>query len=146
MASYYVHAVVSPPFPTGLLADWECEILSALGWELTPIAGGIQLFVDGEGWRDELEATDAPDLLAKLPSDLLHNGGDLGNYALLQHLVVRHGLPYLTVEMSFTCSKMAPDGFGGAAYLITADKIESVSTGEWLAEKLAAAGHGEPGP
>jgi hypothetical protein len=42
----------------------------------------------------------------------------------------------LGLEVSFVCSKPYTDGFGGAAYFITADKIEVLSTLRWLEEKI----------
>jgi hypothetical protein len=45
-------------------------------------------------------------------------------------------VPAIQVSMSHTCSKMRPDGFGGAALFITKDKIEYFSTDDWLDSKL----------
>lgn len=48
---------------------------------------------------------------------------------VLQDIIRRSpDLDHLTVTMAFTCSKMRPDGFGGLAMLITADRIRSEST------------------
>jgi hypothetical protein len=49
-------------------------------------------------------------------------------------------LHYVTAITSFECSKMRPDGFGGMAMLITADRIISKSTHDLIAEFLAETG------
>jgi hypothetical protein len=46
-------------------------------------------------------------------------------------------LRYVTAVMSFTCSKMRPDGFGGMAVMITADAIIGKSTNDILEDFLA---------
>jgi hypothetical protein len=49
-------------------------------------------------------------------------------------------LRYVAAITSFECSKMRPDGFGGMAVLITADRIISKSTHDLIAEFLAETG------
>jgi hypothetical protein len=52
---------------------------------------------------------------------------------IFQEIVKRSStLHYITVAMSFTCSKMRDDGFGGMAIFVTADVIKSQSTHEFL--------------
>lgn len=52
---------------------------------------------------------------------------------ILQDIVKRSPtLDEIVVTMSFTCSRMRPDGFGGAVTLITADSISGKSTVELL--------------
>lgn len=65
---------------------------------------------------------------------------------IFQDIVKRSSLDYVEVEAAWTCSKMRPDGFGGAATLITADDIQSVSTAGWLEESIARlSGGARPG-
>jgi hypothetical protein len=60
--------------------------------------------------------------------------------SVLQDIVRRSDtLDHISVMTSFTCDKMRPDGFGGIATLITADKIRGKSTEEILAECIAEA-------
>lgn len=60
---------------------------------------------------------------------------------ILQDIVRRSPtLKYLLVVCSFTCSKMRPDGFGGAVTLITPDAILSKSTHDLVGELMAEAG------
>jgi hypothetical protein len=60
--------------------------------------------------------------------------------SVLQDIVRRSDtLDHICVMTSFTCDKMRPDGFGGIATLITADKIRGKSTEEIMAEWIAEA-------
>jgi hypothetical protein len=60
--------------------------------------------------------------------------------SVLQDIVRRSdSLDHISVMTSFTCDKMRPDGFGGIATLITADKIRGKSTEEIMAECIAEA-------
>lgn len=67
--------------------------------------------------------------------------GDLGHAAVLQAIVARHPIevPYVTVEVAYTCSRMRPNGFGGAADLITAAGSQWTGTGAWLESRMAEA-------
>jgi hypothetical protein len=46
-------------------------------------------------------------------------------------------LRYVSAVSSFTCSRMRPDGFGGAVVVISADKIVGKSTSDLLEEFIA---------
>lgn len=55
--------------------------------------------------------------------------------SILQDIVRRSStLQYVSVVSSFTCSRMRPDGFGGAALVISADAIIGKSTSDLLEE------------
>jgi len=57
---------------------------------------------------------------------------------IMQDIVKRSStLAYVTAVSSFTCSRMRPDGFGGAAVLISADEIMGKSTSDLLEEFIA---------
>jgi hypothetical protein len=61
--------------------------------------------------------------------------------AIFQDIVRRSPtLRYVTAIASFDCSKMRPDGFGGMAVLITADRILGKSTHDLITEFLAETG------
>ena len=58
--------------------------------------------------------------------------------SILQDIVRRSStLQYVSVVSSFTCSRMRPDGFGGAALVISADAIIGKSTNDLLEEFIA---------
>ena len=61
----------------------------------------------------------------------------IGFEGIFQDIVQRSALEHVEVEAAWTCSKMRPDGFGGAATLISANDIGSVSTAGWLEEAIA---------
>ena len=61
------------------------------------------------------------------------NGGIDAVCAFIQHLLGRFAPEgHVTLEWSNDCSKPRVDAFGGGAALITARKIKSINTGEWL--------------
>jgi hypothetical protein len=61
--------------------------------------------------------------------------------AFFQDIVKRSKtLIYITVATAFTCSKMRPDGFGGAATVITANAVKGKSTYDIIADFLAEEG------
>lgn len=60
---------------------------------------------------------------------------DMSWQRILQDIVRRSStLKYVSVVSSFTCSRMRPDGFGGAAVVISADAILGKSTNVLLEE------------
>lgn len=59
----------------------------------------------------------------------------IGYEGIFQDIVKRcDALDDIEVIAAWTCTKMRPDGFGGMATLITADAIETMSTGAFLDE------------
>jgi len=60
---------------------------------------------------------------------------DMSWQRILRDIVRRSStLKYVSVVSSFTCSRMRPDGFGGAAVVISADTILGKSTNDLLEE------------
>lgn len=61
--------------------------------------------------------------------------GDVNWQSILLDIVRRSKtLKYITVVEAFTCDKMRPDEFGGAAMMITASSIRSLSTYDLIRE------------
>jgi hypothetical protein len=57
---------------------------------------------------------------------------------IMQDIVRRSPtLRYVSAVSSFTCSRMRPEGFGGAVVVISADKIVGKSTSDLLEELIA---------
>jgi len=56
----------------------------------------------------------------------------------MQRLLKNYGRPgqALKIEAAFTCSKPRADEFGGAAAIVTAEKIEFMSTSHWVQEQM----------
>lgn len=85
-------------------------------------------------------------LLADLKDEKLQNGYldiDLSIASwefILQDIVRRSStLKYVSAVSSFTCTRMRPDGFGGAVVVISADSIFGKSTNDLLEEFIEQA-------
>lgn len=93
---------------------------------------------------EQLAAIDPDDEAAEIELDLSGVSWEF----FLQNIVKRsRTLTYVSVVAAFTCSRMRPDGFGGAATLITADAILGKSTVTLIEDFLADAGlDGSAGP
>ncbi len=66
------------------------------------------------------------------------DGGIDAVCAFIQHLLGRFSPEgHVTLEWANDCSKPRVDAFGGGAALITARKIKSISTGEWLHRQVS---------
>ena len=91
-------------------------------------------------------------LLASLKDEELQNGRldlDLSEISwefILQDIVRRSStLRYVSAVSSFTCSRMRPDGFGGAVVVISADAILGKSTNDLLEEFIEQVAPGSDG-
>jgi len=150
MADYYSPTVIEPTIPNADMTPLERLLLSNI-FEAEQDGEGWYFFAE-EGPTDmisvsraELEAALAAsrtidssanayiaEHLAQIPAAKSEVDLDLGGTSwefLFQDIVRRSTtLRYVIVIMSFTCSKMRPDGFGGAATLITADNVKGKST------------------
>jgi hypothetical protein len=76
-----------------------------------------------------------PQAVGPLPSHL-HLDLSTTSWELIMQDIVKRSptLTYVSAVSSFTCSRMRPDGFGGAAVLISADEIMGKSTSDLLEE------------
>lgn len=158
MADYFCQMVISPDIPLTAMTALEYRILGEM-FE-TEMAGEDVYFFASHGPNDFffIEIAEARRLLeadagitssvrdiviqelAGCDPDALELELDMsttGFEGIFQDIVRRSALGHVGVEAAWTCSKMRPDGFGGAATLITADAIESISTSAWLDESLA---------
>lgn len=156
MADYFSQTVVQPSIPNAYMTPLERWLLEQM-FEFEPDDHNTTYFFATEGTNSTADAEDeelgiilrddASPLAAAL-RDQLANADDPGwldldrvSYAtVFQAIVARHPdqVPFVTVEMAFTCSKMRPDGFGGGAELITADDVRWINTSRWLAERIEA--------
>jgi len=168
MADYWSPTVIRQPIPIGDMTKLE-RLLLGLVFEAEP-AGDESVYFHARLGPSDLIGLAIADLrtalaasadiastaatviagqLAKAKADETEIEIDLGETSwafFLQDIVARSPtLHYVTVITSFTCSKMRPDGFGGAATLITADEIKGKSTEDILADFLDEAGI-EPTP
>ena len=158
MADYFSQTVIRPDIPRAAMTDLEWRVLRDMfeheetGEDIYFFAshGPHDLvFVEIAEARQLLEesvgvASSVADLVAEQlgkcdaeAAELELDMSVIGFEGIFQDIVCRSALDYVEVEAAWTCSKMRPDGFGGAATLITADDIESVSTAGFLEAAVA---------
>jgi hypothetical protein len=158
MADYYSQCVVSPMLPLADLTAAEQLILRNI---FDSEVDGDELYLFAEIGRNtmiDLElpdmlaalaatgfASDATRLLSKAVAELPEGEGsaeielDDELIEILQEIVRRsNALTFVAIETGFNCSKMRSDGFGGAAIVITADTVDTMSTSQFIDETLAS--------
>lgn len=157
MADYFSQTVVQPAIPNGCITPLERWLLEQM-FQCEGYADERTYFFASESIKDQIDRSDgvldallgadASPLAAALREALRTaddpdwlDVGDIGYAAVLQAIVARHPIevPYVTVEVAYTCSRMRPDGFGGAAELITAAGSQWMGTGAWLESRIAEA-------
>ncbi len=83
-----------------------------------------------EDWHFETESKNPGEMGLWLHS--MHGGID-AVCGFIQHLLQRYSPDQsVTLEWSNDCSKPRTDAFGGGAAIVTARRIKSMTTGEWL--------------
>lgn len=158
MTDYFSQTVIRPDIPRTAMTALEWRVLRDM-FEHEEVGEDIYFFA-GHGPNDlvYIEFAEARRLLeesngiASSVADLVREElgtcdadatelqldmSVIGFEGIFQDIVGRSALDYIEVEAAWTCSKMRPDGFGGAATLITADDIESVSTAGFLEAAVA---------
>jgi len=163
MADYYSPTVIQPPIPVAAMTPLERLLLENI-FSAEPIGDGLYFYAE-EGPVDfivlsrvEIEAaiaasngtagtvaTFVAERLSQVAPEEVEIDLDLSGTSVWEFVfqdIVRRSptLRYVTAIISFECSKMRPDGFGGMAVLITADRIISKSTHDLIAEFLAETG------
>lgn len=122
MANYDTTVVIQPPIPTHLITEAEREFLEGFNFEIFGGSDGYYLATDqysASGWLNG-ECLEEEDLIELLQAFIKSDPT----------------LKWISFEFAHTCSKLRPDGFGGAAFFLTADSFDWISTGEWLSKKL----------
>ncbi|MGE3738206.1 MAG: hypothetical protein AB7I59_01710 [Geminicoccaceae bacterium] len=137
MADYMVQGVVHESIPVDKLSAVDLTVAHAMGLFSAEHEGEVTFTIEG-GWQDEVHAEDVmvDDQDSQELLELLGDDEFIGIEEFLRHLCRKSELPYLTVELAFTCSKMRDDGFGGAAVVVTPEAVYSQATSEWLDAKL----------
>jgi hypothetical protein len=158
MADYYSPTIVQPSIPLTDISPLEQILLEGM-FETELDDGKLYLFsndgpsdqpvlpapllrkafVASVGFESQIaaiigEALDKTDLDAEnIDLDLTCESREF----ILQDIVRRSAtLGSITVETSFMCSRMRPDGFGGCATFITAETITGISTKDFLEHSL----------
>jgi hypothetical protein len=162
MANYHSPTVVQQDIPLSDMTELERLILCEI-FETATVGDSLYFTIyDGPNsiiWIDKANlhaAIDDPrakdsaalvEILDQCSDALLGDDDDIeidtscGLWDVIFQDIVRRSdaLDYVSVMTSFTCDKMRPDGFGGMATLITAQKIRGQSTEEIMAEFIAEA-------
>lgn len=147
MADYYGQATVQPSLPMTeqemVFFKWVKTWESDYEIPVDTVPQGLELpMAELRKVLEEREDKNAPFDLSGLSCE--KDEDDLwyffskenlpeGTVEWFQWYLRRHReIPHVMVEVAFTCSKMRPDGFGGAAFFITKNHVRSVHTNEWL--------------
>jgi len=164
MAEYLSPTVVQPTIPNADMTPLERLLLMQI-FESEPDGEGFYFFAEAspeelitlpiEALRNALAASDGvASETATLVIERLEGVGEEDAYVefdlsmtswefIFQDIVKRSAtLDHVSVLSAFTCTRMRPDGFGGMAFLITADAIRGKSTEDILGEFLEQAKHG----
>jgi hypothetical protein len=160
MADYYTPTVIQQTIPEVDMTALERLLLSHVfdaerdgeGWYFFSEAGPVDMTTIARAALEAALAASEPDLdstayafarkrLADLKDDELQDGqldvdfSETSWERILQDIVRRsRTLRYVSAVSSFTCSRMRPDGFGGAVVVISADAILGKSTTDLLEE------------
>lgn len=164
MADYHSPTVVQPSIPMSDMTPIELLLLTAM-FESEPDGDALYLFApvymddmpvleidevrtalaeSGEGRtaafiRDQLAKVDCGDAFLQLEAEIPWE-------TAFQDIVQRSAtIEHVEIVTSFICSKMRPDGFGGAVTIITGDQVLSSSTEAMVCELLDRAHYGELG-
>lgn len=125
-------------------ADFDCAMLHIAAeapdvpqdairalWDIARSAGG--------GLNAQAEIEKSAEGVDRLWIKAEENGNPEGLACLLQGwLAETKSGESISLLWSETCSKMRPDGFGGGAFFITADGLESTSAYQWAARHRLA--------
>lgn len=174
MADYFSPTVVTPPIPLSAVTALELLVLEAVfDAEFDRVKKEIYLF--SEIGPNDVILLECAELAAAIAESATATNSTANRYfaGTGQEAEVESDDPYIEIDMtamswerilqdivsrstdldeiiittSFTCSKMRPDGFGGAVTLITADNISGKSTTtmiEDLRAENAVARMGDP--
>lgn len=164
MADYHCPTVVQPSIPMSDMMPIEQLLLTTM-FESEPEGDALYLFapvymddmpvLEIDEVRTALAESSEGRTAAFIRDQLAKFDGEAGYLQLdeevsweaaFQYIVRRSAkIDHVEVVTSFTCSKMRPDGFGGAITIITGDQVLSSSTEAMACELLDRAQHGELG-
>lgn len=165
MADYFTPTVIQQTIPEADMTPLERLLLSYIfeaerdgdGWYFFSELGPIDMTAIGRAALEAALAASERDvagtanafvskLLASRKAEELQDEhldidfSETSWASIFQDIVRRSStLRYVSAVSSFTCSRMRPDGFGGAVVVITADAILGKSTTDLLEELIEQA-------
>jgi hypothetical protein len=158
MADYYSTTIIQPDIPLSDMTATEYLLLCGL-FQHEVTDGKAYFFTDigpsdmpefgiselkealaADAGRDTQAARWLQDRLDHLGEDMAHVTVDMStkSYEFIFQDIIRRSesLTYVWVVTSYQCSKLRPDGFGGAASVITADQFRFKSTDDLIDDFL----------
>lgn len=171
MADYYTLTVIQQTIPEADMTPLERLLLSHIfepertreGWYFFSEVGPVDMTAIGRAALEAALAASEPDVdstanaFARTPmaglkreelqdETLALDFSETSWESILQDIVRRSStLRYVSAVSSFTCSRMRPDGFGGAVVVISADAILGKSTTDLLEEFIEQIAPGRDG-
>ena len=140
MADYFTNFSLIVPLPSEAAEKYALDLAEQahhirMGEEMPKdFPPSLRDFV--EDWQFDTEAASPQNG----PGLWLHSndGGIDAVCAFIQRLLQRYNPDgSISLEWSDDCSKPRTDAFGGGAALITAKRIRSINTGQWLQSQIA---------
>jgi len=139
MPNYDSQATYQPSIPKHLFSKDDINFIEAFGVSIES-DGYDKFYLFEENWCSDAQIVDSE-------GNEIEHGEEqlLGRF---QEIIRRSNgeLSWISRETSYTCSKMAPDGFGGSAVFITVDDIQYFGTSSWLGQRISEAETGDIGP
>ena len=141
MADYYSSGPIQPMIPKRLVTEEDLDLLDAFNIKVYPEKSN----------NEESHYFFAPEwsgsaYMEKDGKDIELSEDDI--FACFQKIIRRSNgeIPWVSLELGYSCSKDRPDGYGGYAVFITADDVQYSSTSQWLEQRISEAETGDFGP
>lgn len=167
MADYSTPTIIRPNIPAEAITMLELIVLTEM-YEWERDGDGLYFFApEGTPTEIQLDVTQVrelaavapegrgsivPLLLSKLAELDTEEGSfdldvtDMKDAQIFQDILHRcPDIDHVSIVSGWTCSRMRPDGFGGAVTVITRDRIQSSTTNEMEGQMCALAKYGEIG-
>jgi hypothetical protein len=141
MADYFTNFSMILPLPSEAAQTYAADLAEQAfyiqtGDEPMPNDFPLSLRDVVEDWRFETVPNNPAD--GGVCGCTRSGGGIDAVCAFIEHLLARFDpAGHATLEWSNDCSKPRVDAFGGGAALITARKVKTLNTGEWLHRQVA---------
>ena len=139
MADYFTKFSVVVPLPDAAAQTYALELAAQaesihLSDEVIP-GFPAALQVVAEDWRFDTHPASAEPFGLWLDT---YSGGIDAACAFIQHLLRKYNpAGRITFEWSFDCSKPRSDAYGGGAAIVTARRIKTMNTSDWLSKHAA---------
>ena len=136
MADYFTKFSIVVPLPDAAAQAYALELAAQaerIHLDDEVIAGfPAALQAVAEDWRFDTHPASGTPFALWLDT---YSGGIDAACAFIQHLLRKYNRTgQITFEWSHDCSKPRPDAYGGGAAIITARRIKTMNTSDWLSK------------